>query len=342
MGVLSGRWCRTAGAVVVAALTASSCSSSAGTTAGSTGTQSRSNASAGSVAATGRPAAGEPNPFRIGRPLIIPHGGGDGLFPEDTLYAYLHSIALGGDVVDIDVEMTADGVPIAFHDSTLQRTTNGSGNVESKTYAELGLLDAGWGFTKGGTHPFRNMGLRIPTVASLLDAFPHMLVTLDVKPLSTHVVEALCTIIDSRRRAGDVFVGVDGSDQVALFRKLCPDVQTSGTDAERRAMRIARDTNDSSFVTHQLVSQPQYLGPDGQPRVTAASLAFSHRHDIAVLTYVVDDPTVMRTLINLGVDGIYTRRPDVLHALEVQMGLDTGGDAASASGVTGSTSPHHR
>src|SRR4051794_34313701 len=69
------------------------------------------------------------NPFRIGRPLVIPHGGGDALFPEDTLYAYQHSRALGGDVIDADVQFSADDVPIAFHDETLERTTNGSGAV---------------------------------------------------------------------------------------------------------------------------------------------------------------------------------------------------------------------
>lgn len=43
------------------------------------------------------------NPFRIGRPLAIPHAGGDGLFSENTLYAYEHSIEIGGDVIDADV-----------------------------------------------------------------------------------------------------------------------------------------------------------------------------------------------------------------------------------------------
>ncbi len=139
------------------------------------------------------PSSSTGNPFRIGRPLVIPHGGGDGLFPEDTLYAYEHSIALGGDVIDADVQVTADGVPIAFHDAT--------------------------------------------------------------------------------------------------------------------------------FVTTQLVSQPEFVASDGTRRITSDYLAFSHSKNIAVLTWTVDDPADMTKLIKLGVDGIYTRRPDVMVKLLKDMGM---------------------
>jgi len=263
------------------------------------------------------------NPFRIGRPLVIPHGGGDGLFPEDTLYAYDHSMAMGGDVVDADVSLSSDGIPIAFHDDTLERTTNGTGNVADKTYAELATLDAGFNFSGTGVgHPFRGKGITIPTIEAILTRFPHRLVTLDLKDLRTASVAPLCTLLRSLNRASDVYIGVDTAEQVDLFRQLCPEVRTSGTDAERQAMRTARASSDTSFITHQLVSQPSYIGADGTKRITAEFLAFSHRYDIAVLTWVVDDPNDMRTLIEMGIDGIYTRRPDVMAKLLKSMGLE--------------------
>ena len=58
---------------------------------------------ASSVAPANVEATPTGNPFRIGRPLVIPHAGGDGMFPENTLYAYEHSIEIGGDVIDADV-----------------------------------------------------------------------------------------------------------------------------------------------------------------------------------------------------------------------------------------------
>ena len=75
------------------------------------------------------------------------------MFPEDTLFAYEHSIAMGGDVVDADVQLTADAVPIAFHDATLERTTDGTGKVANKAYSELASLDAGFNFAQDGKYP---------------------------------------------------------------------------------------------------------------------------------------------------------------------------------------------
>ena len=260
------------------------------------------------------------NPFRIGRPLVIPHAGGDGLFPENTLYAYEHSMEMGGDVIDADVFLTADGVPIAFHDSTLERTTNGTGPVHDKSYAELATLDAAWNFERDGQHPFRGTGIAIPTIEAILRRFPHTLVTLDLKDLRTEAVAPLCALLRSLGRTTDVYVGVDTNEQVMLFRELCPEVHTSGTDAERRAMRAARDAGDTTFVTNQLVGQPAFLADDGTKRISSDYLAYSHSKGIAVLTWVVDDPKDMTDLIKMGVDGIYTRRPDVMVKLLHDMG----------------------
>jgi glycerophosphoryl diester phosphodiesterase len=252
------------------------------------------------------------NPFRIGRTLVIPHSGGDGLFPENTLYAYEKSQALGGDVIDLDVFMAAGNVLIAMHDGTLDRTTNGTGRVSQTTYEAIAKLDAGWNFKKNGKFPFRNKGLRVPTIESVLKHFPNTPATLDLKDQRVQVVAPVCSLLRKLKRTSDVYVGVDTVEQVLAFRSQCPEVSTSGTDAERRAMRAARDTNDLSFTTRQLVGQPRYISDDGTKRITAEYLAFSHAKGIAVLTWVVDDPKHMAELINLGVDGIYTRRPDVL------------------------------
>jgi glycerophosphoryl diester phosphodiesterase len=252
------------------------------------------------------------NPFRIGRTLVIPHGGGDGLFPENTLYAYEKSQALGGDVIDIDVFMAAHNVLIAMHDDTLDRTTNGTGRVSQTTYDAISKLDAGWNFKKNGKFPFRNKGITVPTIEAVLKRFPKTPATLDLKDLRVEAVAPICTLLRKLNRTSDVYVGVDTAEQVMAFRAACPEVSTSGTDAERRAMRAARDVKDATFVTKQLVGQPRFKADDGTKRITADYLAFSHSKGIAVLTWVVDDPKDMAELINLGVDGIYTRRPDVM------------------------------
>lgn len=268
----------------------------------------------------------------IGRPLVIPHAGGDALFPENTLYAYEHSMAMGGDVVDADVSLTADGIPIAFHDSTLERTTNGTGRVQDLTLDDITKLDAAWNFHPDQNFPLRGMGITVPTIETILLAFPHKLTTLDLKDLRPEAVEPICSLLTSLHRTDDVYVGVDTDEQVMLFRQSCPQVQTSGTSAERKAARAARSAGDTTFVSAQLVGQPAFRADDGTKRITADYLAFSHRLGIAVLTWVVDDPADMTDLINMGIDGIYTRRPDLMIQLLKDMGKIE--PTTSASGST--------
>ena len=260
------------------------------------------------------------NPFMIGRPLVIPHAGGDALFPENTLYAYEHSIAMGGDVVDADVFLTSDGIPIAFHDGTLERTTNGTGRVEDTTLDDIADLDAAWNFQPDQQFPLRGMGITVPTIESILTSFPHTLTTLDLKDLRPEAVEPICLLLTSLHRTDDVYVGVDTDQQVMIFRQLCPQVHTSATSAERQAIRAARSAGDTTFVSSQLVGQPAFLADDGTRRITADYLAYSHRLGIAVMTWVVDDPSDMTDLIEMGVDGIYTRRPDLMIQLLQDMG----------------------
>lgn len=63
------------------------------------------------------------NPFRTGRTLVIPHGGGDALYPENTLLAYERTIGMGADVVDVDLQLSRDNVVVAIHDGNTGRTT---------------------------------------------------------------------------------------------------------------------------------------------------------------------------------------------------------------------------
>jgi glycerophosphoryl diester phosphodiesterase len=266
------------------------------------------------VAASPVEAAHQPNPFRTGRTLVIPHAGGDGLFPENTLLAWERTLAMGSEVVDIDVRLAADGVPVAIHDPTVDRTTNGSGRVQDLTSAQLGKLDAGYRFTQKAKQPFRGKGLSVPRLDAVLSRFPGRLYTLDLKDQRVELVQPLCTLIGRMKLEATLYVGIDVDVQVQEFRKRCPSVRTSGTNEDRQLARAARESNDKSFVSHQLVSQPRYLADDGTPRVTAESLAWSHGHGTAVLTYVVDNPKDMDRLLRLGIDGIYTRRPDLLLA----------------------------
>lgn len=272
------------------------------------------------------PTASDTNPFRTGRTLVIPHAGGDGLFPENTLYAYEQSQALGGDVIDIDVQVAADGVLVAFHDSTVDRTTDGTGAVRDFTSEQLAALDAGYDFEVDGDVPFRGRGIGVPTVEEVLRAFPDTLTTLDLKNPGALPVQPVCDLLRELGRTDDVYVGTESDDQPELFRAACPEIHTSGTSDERQIRRAEREAGATSASISQLVGQPGYLDRDGQPRITEELIIFSQASDTAMFTWVIDDRETLTELIEMGIDGIYTRRPDVMIEVLTDLGLRSGGD----------------
>ena len=253
----------------------------------------------------------EKNPFRTGRTLVIPHGGGDGLYPENTLYAYEKTMAMGADVVDVDVRKSKDGVLIAFHDASTTRITGKAGSVGALSYAELTKLDAGWSFAKGALYPFRGKGITIPTLEAILKRFPTSLLSLDLKDESLAMNKPLCALLTTYRRGGDVFVGSNNDAQILAFRRLCPTVRTSATMVDVYASRDARASNDPAFVPAVTVDQPPYRVGE-RTLVDSASLDWAHAHGIAILTWVVNDPKSLQHLVDIGVDGIYTSYPDRL------------------------------
>ena len=94
------------------------------------------------------------------------------LWPENTMYAFERAIDdLGYHYLELDVRLTADRVPVVFHDATLDRTTDGTGKVSDHTLAELQSLDAAYHFGPDGDFPLRGSGIRISPLEELFDFF---------------------------------------------------------------------------------------------------------------------------------------------------------------------------
>ncbi|MFN8516446.1 MAG: glycerophosphodiester phosphodiesterase family protein [Chloroflexia bacterium] len=96
---------------------------------------------------------------------IIAHRGASGYAPENTRVAFERAIAMGADAIETDVQLTADGALVLFHDTTVERNSNGRGPLADYTLAELRLLDL------GGWYAPEFAGERVLTVAELLDEF---------------------------------------------------------------------------------------------------------------------------------------------------------------------------
>ena len=168
--------------------------------------------------------------------LLFGHRGNSVEFPENTVIAFQSCVDLGCDVNEMDVYRTADDAIVVFHDSTVDRTTNGTGRVETKTLAELQALDAGYWFTADGgqTYPFRGQGVVVPTIAEAIEQVRGGRFNIDMKSHDNRTAELLAAEITRLGAQERVIVGSFDDATVRAFREFAPDVSTLASLVEVR------------------------------------------------------------------------------------------------------------
>lgn len=238
------------------------------------------------------------------------HRGGGALAPENTLVAFRRAIEWwGADVLELDVRATRDGEAVVFHDATLDRTTDGSGPVVEHTGTEIAALDAGYAFADeaGGT-PFRGQGVRVPKLAEVLAACPAVRVNIEVKDAGAG--ESVAAAI---REAG-----AEHRVLVAAGRRICRRGLESGpwpvsaSEEELRSLHVFHRLHLSRLYRPRIDALQMPELHDGRQIVTPRLIREAHAKNIPVHVWTVDEETDMRRLLEWGVDGIITDRPDRL------------------------------
>jgi len=249
-------------------------------------------------------------------PLFFAHRGGAALRPENTLEAFTHGLAFGADALELDIQMTRDSQIVVIHDPTVDRTTNGSGLVASFDLDELGRLDAGYHFTsdQGRTHPFRGQDCTIPTLREVFERFPQVRINIDLKETSPEREEQLWRLIQEYEAEDRVLVASgDVHEGIIRFRRLCLGrVATSASAPEIRSFVLACIFHTTGFL------RPAYDAlqvPDiyrGIRIVSPRTVTIAHRFNLDMHVWTIDDAPTMRLLLDWGVDGLMSDRPDVL------------------------------
>ena len=249
------------------------------------------------------------------RPLVIAHQGGEELWPSNTMYAYERAVALGVDMLEMDMHVTADGVLVLMHDEAVDRTTDGSGAIEDMTLAELKALDAGYDWTPDGgqTYPYRGQGITAATVEELFQAFPDMPMTIEIKLVQDlPVAEPFCQLIRQYNMQDKVLVASFHQDALDEFRAACPEVSTSATQNEVIDFFVRHFAHLGATYSPQAqaVQAPEYRS--GIHVLTPRFVRDAHQRGMDVHVWTVNEPADMQRMIDLGVDGIITDYPDRL------------------------------
>ncbi len=271
--------------------------------------------------------------FFAGSIGIVAHRGGAALFPENTIVAF-RSVALRWPdaVIETDVRLTSDGVPVLIHDPTVERTTEGTGTVAAQPLAALQKLDAAYRFTTdgGSTFPNRGQGIRIPTLKEALAALPSTRFQIEIKE-GVEAVAPIVQTIQAAQASSRVLVTARNSEVLQRVRAQLPQVPTNFDEAAARELvtLIRNDADATRLPAGDLVT--------GEPReLTAAGLGVTEitalgRGGIRVQAFTVDDPTEMRRLLDQGVASLVTNRPDLVAAA---LGAKAANPAATGSGAS--------
>lgn len=260
---------------------------------------------------TGGPrAVGSPLPGstrkNAGRPLIIAHRGYSSDYPENTRLAFEKAIQAGADWVHLDVQLTADGIPVVLHDADLDRTTNGTGPVARATLAEIRALDAGsW-----VSDAFR--GETVPTLDEALRLCrDHVKMSLELRVGGPAPAPAAAQ--ELARRTREVVEAILDPEMVhytsfhpACVQAVLEENVTSSTGFlyhypdTLRGLQFARQHGLTAY--HPCF---QHLGPP--------VVAHARSQGLTVLTYDCESVFEYLQAIHLGVDGIMTSDPRTLH-----------------------------
>jgi glycerophosphoryl diester phosphodiesterase len=240
--------------------------------------------------------------------VLVAHRGAVGQGqPENTLAAFRQAIASGAEAIEIDLRGTQDGEIVVIHDSTVDRTTNGSGAVADQTLAQLRQLDAG-------------RGERIPTYREVLQLVSGtgIVLLLDIKKGGVLDRRQVVRLTEEHDMVAHVIVGPRNLDDLRAFRELNPDLRTLGFVDEIED--IAPFVQAGADII-RLWPEWIYANPALVTRV--------HELGRQAWTIAGDAPRLeLEKLIRLGVRGILVDRPAVLNELLAEMSRNRGLETA--------------
>jgi glycerophosphoryl diester phosphodiesterase len=231
-------------------------------------------------------------------PLAFAHRGGAALNPENTWASFAHAVSLGYRYLETDARLTRDGVVLAFHDATLERVADRPGTIAHLPWHEVRRARIA-----GEHEPVR--------LDELLEAYPEIRINIDAK--EDAVVEPLARVIERMDAVERVCIASFSDARLARARAILgAGLCTSA--GPRGVARLRLAASGAPVRPPRLACVQVPVRARGVRLVDARFVAAAHRAGIAVHVWTIDDRDEMDRLLDLGVDGLMTDRPDLLRS----------------------------
>jgi len=268
------------------------------------------------------------NPWLERRVIAYAHQGGAWEAPSSTLHAVAAGLAAGATAVELDVHATKDRHLVVCHDETVDRTTDGAGQICDLTLGELQRLDNAHWWAPGAdvspglepaAYPFRgrapeDRAFGVANLAEVLEALAGIPVNLDIKRTAPDVEPYEALLAEELRsfdRVDETIVASFSDVALRAFREIAPEFATSLATLETAEFfRAARSGGEMAPTTAVALQVPVAFG-----EITVVDRQFvdrAHDEGLAVHVWTINDAAEMRRLVDLGVDGIISDTPSVL------------------------------
>jgi glycerophosphoryl diester phosphodiesterase len=229
--------------------------------------------------------------------LNMAHRGASGTFPENTLSAFRAAIDVKADMCELDVQLTRDGALVVIHDDTVDRTTDGTGEVAELTLAELKLLDAGAKFKNGAVKE------RIPTLDEVF-AVTSGKCGLNIELKGGGLEHQVAQIMQARGAFGDSIVSSFDWEYLKKIQQLHFNIRIA----------LLADDKPVDLMMNAVAMRAYAINPRWD-MVTPDLCKAAHERSLKVYTWTVDADARMRALMEAGVDGIMTNYPERLRTV---------------------------
>lgn len=226
------------------------------------------------------------------------HRGDSAHHTENTLAAFAAAIAAGADGIEFDVRLTADGMPVIFHDETLRRLADREGSVERLTLAELARVRL------RGDHA-------VPTLRATLEACPNVALNVELKVdrvgRGWGLVQAVAKVLADEPVPDRLIVSSFDPIALAMMRTVAPRLARGVLFHRDQPWLVRRGAAAYALA-------PTAVHPD-RALVDAASVRRWHARGWLVNVWTVDEPVELRRLQALGVDGVFANDPAAARAV---------------------------
>ncbi len=243
--------------------------------------------------------------FSASRFACFAHRGGAAEHPENSRNAFAAVVALGYRYIETDVQASAEGKVMVFHDDALDALTDASGVISDLPASQIS------GARTGGTEP-------IMSLEEALEEFPGIHFNIDIK--TDHALEPTLDLVRAMNCLDRVCLASFSDRRLKAIREaLGPEACTGAGPKDVSAVKFASWGAPRRRIAARCMQVP--LKAYGITLVTPRFLRQCHAQGIAVHVWTIDDENEMRRLIRLGVDGIMSDRPSLLKAVAIEEGV---------------------